>query len=294
MSDDNKISLPEFTELVAKRAKVSRVEADAFIHQFAKTLSKELEAGGEIPLYHFGRFHTTHVDEQAGRDPNTGAALTIPAHSRVHFRAYNALRFAVNAPFRQLRIRELTPDKTAWRTRTGAWILLILLILLLILLGIRTQNWIMTQDEAVVPYPMPTAKTVMVQADPTPVASAPAIALATPVAPETTPTATPATEVSVSPGDTLWGIASTQLGDPLWWPVIYAENRPALTRHNPDHIDSGITLRIPVLSGSVSSPNAEDIQLKTKAYQIVVKDYQKHGNPRAAAYRRAAARLAKE
>ncbi|MDD2777066.1 MAG: HU family DNA-binding protein [Gallionella sp.] len=293
MSDDNKIALPEFTELVAKRAKVSRIEADAFIHQFAKTLSKELEAGGEIPLYHFGRFHTTHIDEQAGRDPNSGVPLTIPAHTRVHFRAYNALRFAVNAPFRQLRIRELTPDKTAWRTRTGAWILLVLLILLLILLGMRTQNWITTQDVPVVVPVMSTAKTVMVQADPTPVASAPAIVLAEPVVPETTPTAA-ATSVAVSLGDTLWGIATTQLGDPLWWPVIYAENRPALSRHNPDHIDNGITLRIPALVGSVSSPNIADLLLKTKSYQIVAKDYHKHGNPRAAAYKRAAARLAKE
>lgn len=293
MSDDNKIPLHAFTELVAKRAKVTHINADAFIHKFAKTLSRELGEGGDISLYHFGRFHTTHVNEQSGRDPNTGAPITIPAHSRVHFHAYDALRFAVNAPFRLLRIRELTPDKTAWRTRTGAWILLMLLLLLLILLGMRTQNWITTQDAPVVPYPISTAKTVMVQADPMPVASAPAIVLAEPVAPETTPTAA-ATSVAVSPGDTLWGIASTKLGDPLWWPVIYAENRPALSRHNPDHIDSGITLRVPALVGSVTSPNSADILIKTKAYQIVAKDYQHHGNPRAAAYKRAATRLAKE
>ena len=135
MSDDNKITLHAFTALVARRAKVSSVEADAYIHQFAKTMSKELEAGGEISLYHFGRFHTTHVDEQAGHDPNSGAPLTIPAHSRVHFRPYTALRFAVNAPFRQLRIRELTADKTQWRTRTGAWVLFLLMLVQLDLVG---------------------------------------------------------------------------------------------------------------------------------------------------------------
>jgi DNA-binding protein HU-beta len=296
MSDDNKIALHAFTELVAKRAKVTHIDADAFIHQFAKTLSQELGEGGDIPLYHFGRFHTTHVNEQSGRDPNTGAPITSPAHSRVHFHAYDALRFAINAPFRQLRIRELTPDKSAWRTRTGAWILLVLLILLLTLLGMRTQNWITTQDVPVVPYPISTAKTVMVQADPTPVASMPAIVLASPIEPETTPTAAPTavTAVPVSPGDTLWGIASTKLGDPYWWPVIYAENRPAFSRHNPDHIDSGITLRIPTLVGGVSSPNIADILLKAKGYKIVANDYQKHGNPRAAAYQKVAARLAKE
>ncbi|MFY9261821.1 MAG: HU family DNA-binding protein [Gallionella sp.] len=285
MSGDNKIALHELTRLVARRAKVSHVEANAFIQQFAKTLSKELEAGGDIHLYRFGRFHTTHVDEQAGRDPNSGAPLTIPAHSRVHFHAYDALRFAVNAPFRQLRIKELTPDKTAWRTRKGVWILLLLLLLLLIVLGIRMKNRISTQDAPVIS----SGKTVVAGSEHTPTSSVPAIILATPIEPDTSPTA-----VIVSPNDTLWAIAATNLGDAYWWPVIYAENRPALSRRNPDHIDSGITLQLPALTGSVSNPNIADLRLKTKAYQIVANDYQKLGNPKSAAYKKVAARGSKE
>jgi nucleoid DNA-binding protein len=297
MSDhDNKIALHSFAALVARRAKVSSDEADTYIHQFAKTISEELETGGEIPLYHFGRFHTTHVDEQAGHDPNTGAPLTIPAHSRVHFRSYSALRFAVNAPFRQLRIKELTPDKTDWRTRTGAWILLVLL---LIVLGIWATSWMSTQDAPVVVPEMSSVKAPGASSDKaevahteqTPDTGAPATVPAAPVEPETTPTATSvATEVIVSPGDTLWAIAATRLGDPYWWPVIYAENRPELSRRNPDLIDSGITLRIPVLAGSVNSPDAADLHLKANAYQIVADDYRKLGNPRAAEYEKVAAR----
>jgi nucleoid DNA-binding protein len=273
MSDDNKITLHSFAALVARRAKVSSVEADAYIHQFAKTMSEELETGGEIPLYHFGRFHTTHVDEQTGHDPNSGAPLTIPEHSRVHFRPYSALRFAVNAPFNQLRIRELTPDKTAWRTRTGVWILLVLLALLLIVLGIRAKSGVSTQDASLVP---------------------PATVPAAPVVPEITPSVAAATGVVVSPGDTLWAIAATRLGDSYWWPVIYAENRPELSRHNPDLIDSGITLRIPALAGSVNSPNVADLRLRTIGYQLVADDYRKLGNPRSAEYEKDAARWSKE
>ena len=295
MSDDNKITLHAFTALVAKRAKVSSDEADAYIHQFAKTMSEELEAGGDIHLYHFGRFHTTHVEEQAAHDPNTGAPLTIPAHSRVHFRAYNALRFAVNAPFNQLRIRELSPDKTAWRTRTGAWILLVLLVLLLIVFGIRTMSGSSTQDASVVPPEKSSEKAVVAHTDQTPDPGAPATVPAAPVKPETTPrTIAAATGVVVSPGDTLWAIAATRLGDPYWWPVIYAENRPELTRRNPDLIDSGITLRIPALAGSVNSPNVADLRLRTNGYQMVADDYRKLGNPRAAEYERDAARWSKE
>jgi nucleoid DNA-binding protein len=270
MSDDNKIALHDFAALVAKRAKVSTVEANTYIHQLAKTMSEELEAGGDIHLYHFGRFHTTHVDEQAGHDPNSGAPLTIPAHSRVHFRAYAALRLAVNAPFNQLRIRELTPDKKAWRTRTGFWILLLLLALLLILLGIRATNWVTPLEMT----PLP----------PIPVAAAPA-------EPESAPLVA---GFVVSPGDTLWAIAATRLGDPYWWPVIYAENRPELLHRNPDLIDSGITLRIPALAGSVSAPDDADLRLRANSFQTVADDYLKLGNPRAAAYERVAVRLSRE
>ena len=103
-----------------------------------------------------------------------------------------------------------------------------------------------------------------------------------------------ATGVIVSPGDTLWAIAATRLGDPYWWPVIYMENRPELSRRNPDLIDSGITLRIPALAGSVNSPNVADLRLKTNGYQIVADDYRKIGNPRAAEYEKVAARWSKE
>ncbi len=290
MSDDKKIALHTFTALVAKRAKASDVEADAFIHQFAKIVAMELEAGGDINLYHFGRFHTTHVEEQAGHNPNTGTPLTIPEHTRVHFRAYAGLRLAVNVPFSQLRIRELTPDKTDWRTRSGAWILLLLFVLLVIALGIWTMSGIPTRDESEAPPVMSSAKAVLTHTEQTPATVTPATAPVAPIKPETTPKAVAAaTSLVVSPGDTLWAIAASRLGDPYWWPVIYAENRPELLRQNPDLIDSGITLRIPA-----KSLKEVDLRLQANGYQIVADDYRKLGNPRSASYEAAAARWSKE
>ena len=295
MSDDNKIALHSFASLVAKRAKVSRVEADAFIHQFAKTMSEELETGGDIHLYHFGRFHTTHVDERTGHDPNSGMPLTIPEHSRVHFRPYGALRFAVNAPFRQLRIKELNTDKTGWRTRTGTWIFLALFVLLLIVLGLRTKSGISTQDAAVVPPEMSSVKALVEHTNQTPDTGMSVTVPTISVEPKTTPTViTGTTRVTVLPGDTLWAIAATSLGDAYWWPVIYAENRPELSQRNPDLIDRGIILRIPALAGGVKSPNVTGLRLKMHGYQMVADDYRKIGNPRAAEYEKDAARLSNE
>ena len=287
MSDDNKITFHAFTELVAKRAGASSVEADTYIHQLAKTMGEGLESGSDIHLYHFGRFHTTHVGEQMGNDPNTGNPLTIPEHTRVHFRAYSALRFAVNTPFRQLRIMELNEDQTAWRQRSGASILLAILVVLLILLGIGVTSRIFTQDASVVPI-----EKVSGHVEPLLVTGAPApvIVASAPAEPPPPMAKATTTAVTVSSGDTLWAIAATTWGDPFWWPVIYAENRPELSLQNPDLIDIGIRLRIPALAGSVKSPKAADLQLKTNAYRIVADDYRKLDNPRTAEYARAAAR----
>lgn len=309
MSDNNKITFHTFTELVAKRAGVSRVEADAYIHQLALSMSEELEKDGYVHLYNFGRFHTTQVSEQTGHNPNSGEPLTIPEHTRVHFRPYSALRFAVNAPFRQLRIRELTEDKTAWRIRTGALILLAALVVLLSLLCIGMKSCIFTQDTSLVPSEKASAKVEQVRpVHKTPLVSTPAPATGTTIPAEvqtipahavvaTTPSELPrpaakttATMLTVSSGDTLWTIAATTLGDPFWWPVIYAQNRPELSRLNPDFIDIGITLQIPALAGSVNSPKSADLQLKANAFQIVADDYEKLNNPRATEYKKFAAR----
>ncbi|MGV8934918.1 MAG: HU family DNA-binding protein [Gallionellaceae bacterium] len=292
MSDDNKITLHAFTALVARRAKVSSDEANVYIHQLAKTMAEGLEKGDYIHLYRFGRFQTTHVDEQAGHNPNTGVELTIPEHSRVQFHPYSALRFAVNAPFRNLHIKELNEDKTEWRTGPGAWILAALLLLLLLLLGFYLMGGSSTQDASVVPQEKAVETAVVAQPVQAPAEVMPAVV---PVEKETTSTAKVATTgFVVSPGDTLWGIAATTWKDPFWWPLIYAENRAELAGRNPDLIENGITLRLPVLAGSAKNPGAADLRLKADAYKIVADDYRKQGNPRAANYKKVAKQSAKE
>ncbi|MCD6259120.1 MAG: HU family DNA-binding protein [Helicobacteraceae bacterium] len=298
MSNDNKITFHSFTELVAKRARVSPAEADIYIHQLAKSIGEGLEKDGSVHLYHFGRFHTTHVDEQMGHNPNSGEPLTIPAHTRVHFRPYKALRFAVNAPFRMLRIKELNEDHTAWRTRSVGLALLLILIGLLILLGLGIRSWVFTQDESVVPPTKESSHTEVVR----PLHKAPVASSTTPATVSTAPAkakSIPAPLVekptlkvfSVSAGDTLWSIATSSFGDPFWWPVLYAHNRSKLSLVNPDYLTIGMRLEIPILAGSVNAPTTTDLQLKANGYKIVAKDYKKLNNPRAQEYELVFARL---
>ena len=78
--------------------------------------------------------------------------------------------------------------------------------------------------------------------------------------PETTPATAPATYI-VQRGDTLWGIAERELGDPLRWSEIYQlnEDRPqpgGLTLTDPHWIDPGWTLLLPAPSATtpISTP----------------------------------------
>lgn len=101
-------------------------------------------------------------------------------------------------------------------------------------------------------------------------ATAPAPANATPTpAPSSPPSAAP-TAGSPAPalrsyvvqrGDTLWGIAEQQLGDPLEWQAIYQlnEGRPqpgGVTLTDPHWIDPGWTLLLPTPPGATSAPPA--------------------------------------
>lgn len=294
MNAENKITFQSFTERVAKRANVSGVEADAYIHQLSKTVGDVLEKGDEVQLYRFGRFHTTHVDERSGHNPKTGEALTIPEHTRVDFQPYKALLLAVNWPFRHLRTRMLPQKETFTRSTVITWVILALALLALIFVLINENTQMFNRNSV-------TAPPAEVPANIEP--EQPAIQAAPVVTPAVTDTATAAplepitvtnvaliesiaaTNIVVAPGDTLWEIAASQWGDPSWWPVIYAENRPNLAARNPDLIEAGSSVRIPVLAGGVAQPTDADLRLKSKAYRIVADDYAQLGHPRAAEYR---------
>ena len=298
----HKITYESFTERVARRANVNDSEADAYIHQFAKTAGDALENGDEVQLYRFGRFRTTHIDERPGNNPQTGEALTVPEHTRVDFQPYKALLIAVNWPFRHLRTRMLPDKEHDSRPGVMTWLLLALVLLALILAGIFIYNRMSSPDSvtaapaagpadatpqqpAIEPAPATTATETGTATDAPPdTATGTGTASITSIEPVAAPVAT-TTNFLVTPGDTLWNISQSQWGDTSWWPVIYAENKPDLAGRNPDLIESGSSLRIPVLAGSAAQPTDADIRLRTNAYRIVADDYAWLGHPRAAEYR---------
>lgn len=143
--------LQTFTERVAKRANVSANDAEAYVHQLAKTAGDALVKGDEVHLYRFGRFDTTHVEERPGHNPQTGEALTIPEHTRVDFQPYKALLLAVNWPFRHLRTRMLPEQEIVTRSTVITWLILALALLTLIFVLINENTRMFDQNNVATP-----------------------------------------------------------------------------------------------------------------------------------------------
>lgn len=77
-------------ELGLKKAEAEEVVASIF-DAMAGTLAK----GEDVEVYGFGKFKIKDVAERTGRNPQTGEALTVPAHKKVAFAASKNLKDAV-------------------------------------------------------------------------------------------------------------------------------------------------------------------------------------------------------
>ena len=55
-------------------------------------IATELDAGEKVTVPGFGTFSTKHRGERQGRNPATGANITIPAKKYVHFKPGKTLR----------------------------------------------------------------------------------------------------------------------------------------------------------------------------------------------------------
>jgi DNA-binding protein HU-beta len=87
------------TELVQSLAAVTEQPQSAALRSvdaFVKIVSDELAKGGEIVIPGFGSFKRAERAERAGRNPQTGEALTIAASTSVRFVPGAALKAAVN------------------------------------------------------------------------------------------------------------------------------------------------------------------------------------------------------
>ncbi|MBR2402537.1 MAG: HU family DNA-binding protein [Lachnospiraceae bacterium] len=87
------------TELVAamaEKAGLSKKDAEAALKAFTETVAEELKKGEKIALVGFGTFEVSERAAREGRNPQTGATMTIAASKAPKFKAGKALKDAIN------------------------------------------------------------------------------------------------------------------------------------------------------------------------------------------------------
>jgi DNA-binding protein HU-beta len=82
-------------EIIAQEAELTKRQAGDVVALIFDTIAETLGKGEEVRLIPFGNFVVRSRKKRTGRNPKTGAKITIPARKAPAFRAGKGLRDAV-------------------------------------------------------------------------------------------------------------------------------------------------------------------------------------------------------
>lgn len=86
----------DLIEHIAADADISKAAATRALESALDNITSALKKGDAVSLVGFGTFEVAHREERSGRNPATGAAITIKASKAPKFRAGKALKDALN------------------------------------------------------------------------------------------------------------------------------------------------------------------------------------------------------
>jgi DNA-binding protein HU-beta len=86
----------ELVAAIAEKAEVSKKDAEASIKAFTEVIAEELKKGEKVTLVGFGTFEVSERAARTGRNPQTGAEMTIAASKAPKFKAGKALKDSIN------------------------------------------------------------------------------------------------------------------------------------------------------------------------------------------------------
>ena len=86
----------ELVDAIAKETGLSKKDSEKAVKAFTEAVSKELKKKGKVQLVGFGTFETAKRAARTGKNPQTGAAIKIPAATVPKFKAGKALKDLVN------------------------------------------------------------------------------------------------------------------------------------------------------------------------------------------------------
>ena len=87
----------ELVAAIADKAELSKKDSEKALKAFIDVVTAQLKKGDKVQLVGFGTFEVSKRAARKGRNPQTKAAISIPASKAPKFKAGNALKDTVNA-----------------------------------------------------------------------------------------------------------------------------------------------------------------------------------------------------
>ena len=86
----------ELVEAIAKKADLSKKDAEAALNALTDAVGKALKKGDKVQLVGFGTFEVTKRGARTGRNPQTGETMKIAATKAPKFKPGKAFKDALN------------------------------------------------------------------------------------------------------------------------------------------------------------------------------------------------------
>ena len=93
---ENNMNKTELIDAIAKETGLSKKDSGKAVDAFVDTVTKALKKKDKVQLIGFGTFETAKRAARTGKNPQTGAAIKIPASVAPKFKAGKALKDIVN------------------------------------------------------------------------------------------------------------------------------------------------------------------------------------------------------
>ncbi|WP_277948868.1 HU family DNA-binding protein [Magnetospirillum sp. 15-1] len=91
-----KMNKAELISKVAETTGMTKVDADKAVDAVFSAITSALKSGDDVRLIGFGAFSVSNRAARQGKNPMTGAAITIPASKAPKFSAGKALKDTIN------------------------------------------------------------------------------------------------------------------------------------------------------------------------------------------------------
>ena len=86
----------ELIAAVAENAELTKKDAEKAVKAFIEVVTDELKKGQKVQVVGFGTFEVAERAAREGRNPQTGASMTIAASKAPKFKAGKALKDMLN------------------------------------------------------------------------------------------------------------------------------------------------------------------------------------------------------